>query len=228
MIIQPNEEGWSFSGELQEDQFCFVYKDSIRIFYGKSNISTTDTLFVGTKEECEEEMVRLGIPIVYRLISENSNVLFFGPKIDSDVYEGNEFLGTKEECEGEIIRINGETFDQTKYKLIYDNDYVILYFGTEANAPQIDKHEFVGSKEECEVEIIRLNLTWASEIESIYKLIHDGTHILSFSVNVDSSNVEGTIFIGTNQECQTEISRLGLIWPSPELVEEPVNNSDTP
>jgi len=95
-----------------------------------------------------------------------------------------------------------------------------LYFGTEANAPQIDKHEFVGSKEECEVEIIRLNLTWASEIESIYKLIHDGTHILSFSVDVDSSNVEGTTVVGTFQECQEEITRLGLTWPSPELVGE--------
>jgi len=158
MIIQPNEEGWSFSGELQEDQFCFVYKESTRIFYGKSNISTTDTLFIGTKEECEEEMVRLGIPIVYRVISENSNVLFFGSKIDSDVYVGNEFLGTKEECETEIVRINTQTFDQTKYKLIYDNDYVILYFGTETNAPQIDEREFLGTKEECEVEITRLDL----------------------------------------------------------------------
>ena len=158
MTIQPNEEGWSFSGELQEDQFCFVYKEGVRIFYGKSNISTTDTLFIGTKEECEAEMVRMGLPIVYRLISENSNVLFFGSKIDSDVYVGNEFLGTKEECETEIVRINTQTFDQTKYKLIYDNDYVILYFGTETNAPQIDEREFLGTKEECEVEITRLDL----------------------------------------------------------------------
>ena len=57
---------------------------------------------------------------------------------------------------------------------------------------------------------------WASEIETIYKLIHDGTHILYFSVDVDSSNVEGTKNVGTFQECQQEIDRLGLIWPSVE------------
>jgi hypothetical protein len=162
MTIQPNEEGWSFSGELQEDQFCFVYKDSIRIFYGKSNISTTDTLFIGTKEECEEEMVRLGIPIVYRLISENSNVLFFGPKIDSDVYEGNEFLGTKEECEAEIIRLNEEAVNNIAYKLIYDEDLIILFFGPESENTEVQGIEFLGTKEECDVEIIRLNLLWAS------------------------------------------------------------------
>jgi hypothetical protein len=105
MIIQPNEEGWSFSGELQEDLFCFVHKDSIRIFYGRSTISTTDTLFVGTKEECEVEMSRLEIPIIYRLITNEDNVVFFGVKIDSETYQGNEFLGTKEECEIEIERL---------------------------------------------------------------------------------------------------------------------------
>ena len=216
MIIQPNEEGWRFSGELQEDQFCFVHKDRTRIFYGKSNISTTDTLFIGTKEECEAEMVRLGIPIVYRVISENSNVIFFGPKIDSDVYEGNEFLGTEEECEAEIVRINTETFDQTKYKLIYDNDYVILYFGTEANAPQINEHEFVGSKEECEVEIIRLNLTYEKHentqeevIQGPYRLVYDeNNNIVFFGPQTDETPYEGIEFLGTKEECEAEIDRL--------------------
>jgi hypothetical protein len=108
MIIQPNEEGWSFSGELQEDRFCFVHKDGIRIFYGKSTISTTDTLFIGTSQECEQEMLRLGIPVVYRLVTNEYEILFFGPKIDSEVYEGTEFLGTKEECEAEIARLTSD------------------------------------------------------------------------------------------------------------------------
>jgi hypothetical protein len=106
MIIQPNEDGWSFSGDIQEDQLCFVYKDNNRIFYGKSTISTTDTLFVGTSQECEEEMLRLGIPLIYSLIYNDTEVVFFGPKIDSDTFEGNEFLGTKEECEFEINKLN--------------------------------------------------------------------------------------------------------------------------
>ena len=106
MTIQPNEEGWSFSGELQENQFCFVYKEGTRIFYGKSTISTTDTLFVGTSQDCEQEMIRLGIPVLYRIIYNDVEILFFGPKIDSEIYEGEEFLGTKEECETEISRLN--------------------------------------------------------------------------------------------------------------------------
>ena len=58
--------------------------------------------------------------------------------------------------------------------------------------------------------------------ETIYKLIHNGTHILCFSVDVDSSNVEGTTVVGTFQECQQEIDRLALTWPSDELVEEQI------
>lgn len=105
MTIQPNEEGWSFSGELQENQYCFVYKDTTRIFYGKSTISTTDTLFVGTSEECEARMIEQGIDIAYRLVYNDNKIIFFGPKIDSQVFEGNEFLGSKEECEAEIARL---------------------------------------------------------------------------------------------------------------------------
>ena len=110
MIIQPNEEGWSFSGELEENQFCFVYKDVTRIFSGKSTISTTDTLFVGNSQECEQEMLRLGIPLIYRLVYNDTELVFFGPKIDSDNFEGNEFLGTKEECEFEIARLNSQNY----------------------------------------------------------------------------------------------------------------------
>lgn len=198
MTIQPNEEGWSFSGELQQDQFCFVHKDGTRIFYGKSNISTTDTLFVGTKEECEAEMLKLEIPLVYRLVTNNSNIVFFGPKIDSDIYNGNEFLGTKEECEAEIVKIiNTQTFDQTKYKLIYDNDYVILYFGIEENAPQIDGQQFLGLKEECEVEIIRLNLTYKKRENIIQQEVIQET---STEVTTAEEPVQNDIITDTTAE----------------------------
>ena len=160
MIIQPNEEGWSFSGELQENRFCFVHKDNVRIFYGKSNISTTDTLFVGTREECEAEMLRLNIPIIYRLVSEHSNIVFFGPKIDSDTYEGNEYVGTKEECEAEIVRINTEAASNIPYKLIYSESLNVLFLGPEADITQAQGIQFLGSKQECETEITRLNLQY--------------------------------------------------------------------
>jgi len=189
MTIQPNEEGWSFSGELQEDQFCFVYKEGVRIFYGKSNISTTDTLFIGTKEECEAEMVRMGLPIVYRLISENSNVLFFGPKIDSDVYVGKEFLGTKEECEVEIVRLNEEAVNNIAYKLIYDDDLVILFFGPESENTEVQGIEFLGSKQECETEITRLDLSYEKrekQTETTNNLMYDENGIPIFESTTDS------------------------------------------
>ena len=160
MTIQPNEEGWSFSGELQENQLCFVHKDNTRIFYGKSNISTTDTLFVGTEDECQAEMQRLKIPFIYRLVTNNSDIVFFGPKIDSDVYNGNEFLGTKEECEAEIDRLSAEASNNVLYNLIYDENLVILFFGSESENTEVRGIKFLGSKQECEIEIMRLNLSY--------------------------------------------------------------------
>ena len=59
MYIQPNEEGWSFSGVLEEGQFCLVYKDKDIIYYGQMEISTTETLFIGTQEDCDVEIEKL-------------------------------------------------------------------------------------------------------------------------------------------------------------------------
>ena len=87
-------------------------------------------------------------------------MVFFGPKIDSDVYVGNEFLGTKEECEEEINRLSVESINNVPYKLIYDENLVILFFGLESENTEVQGAEFIGLKEECETEIIRLNLSY--------------------------------------------------------------------
>lgn len=162
-----------------------------------------------------------------------------------------------------IIQPNWTITDQGPWQLIYNDTSIISLLEVEG-ITSTQGYIFAGTKEECEAEIIRLNLPWASgfvlpvveekveeniepeiilpvveiiepEIispiieenieptvakESIYKLIHNGTHILCFSVDVDSSNVEGTTVVGTFQECQQEITRLGLTWPPPELVED--------
>jgi hypothetical protein len=152
-----------------------------------------------------------------------------------------------------IIQRNWTITDQGPWQLIY-NDTSIISLSEVEGITSTQGYIFAGTKEECEAEIIRLNLPWASgfvssvdeeniepeislpvveiiepEIisqvieenieptvatETIYKLIHNGTHILCFSVDVDSSNVEGTTVVGTFQECQQEIDRLGLTWPS--------------
>lgn len=192
MIIQPNEEGWSFSGELQENQFCFVYKDNTRIFYGKSSTSTTDTLFVGTKEECEAEMLRLNIPVLYRLVSNNFNIIFFGPKIDSEVYEGKEFLGTKEECEEEILKLNTEAINDIPYKLIYNDNLTILFFGPEAESIEIEGTVFLGSKQECETEITRLDLSYEErEKDTTDNLMYDENGIVILESTTDNEFHDG-------------------------------------
>lgn len=121
-----------------------------------------------------------------------------------------------------IIQPNWTITDSGPWQLIY-NDTCIISLLEVKGITSTQGYVFAGTKEECEAEIIRLNLPWASgsilpvieesiTTETTYKLIHDGIHILCFSVDADSSNVEGITVVGTFQECQQEITRLGLIW----------------
>ena len=124
--------------------------------------------------------------------------------------------------------------DQGPWQLIYNDTSFISLLEVEG-ITSTQGYIFAGTKEECEAEIIRLNLPWASgsvspvveenieptvAAETVYKLIHNGTHILCFSVDADCSNVEGITVVGTFQECQQEITRLGLTWILAEYVEE--------
>jgi hypothetical protein len=60
MIIQPNEQGWAFD---ESTSWKLVYDGSTIIFFDETEkaISTQSTLFVGTKDECEAEIARLGL-----------------------------------------------------------------------------------------------------------------------------------------------------------------------
>jgi hypothetical protein len=67
MIILPNEHGWAFD----ESTACkLVYDGSTIIFFDETDkaISTQSILFVGTKDECEEEIIRAGL-----IINQNSD-----------------------------------------------------------------------------------------------------------------------------------------------------------
>ena len=61
MIIPPNENGWSYDDST--GNWKLVYSDNVIIFYEETNVSiaTQSTLFVGTQEECEAEIVRVGL-----------------------------------------------------------------------------------------------------------------------------------------------------------------------
>jgi len=67
MIIQPNEQGWAFD---ESTAWKLVYDGSTIIFFDETDkaISTQSILFVGTKDECEEEIIRAGL-----IINQNSD-----------------------------------------------------------------------------------------------------------------------------------------------------------
>jgi hypothetical protein len=60
MIIQPNAQGWAFD---ESTAWKLVYDGSTIIFYDETEkaISTQSVLFVGTKDECDAEIARLGL-----------------------------------------------------------------------------------------------------------------------------------------------------------------------
>lgn len=61
MIIPPNENGWSYDDST--GNWKLVYADKIIIFYEETNVSiaSQSTLFVGTHEECEEQIAKEGL-----------------------------------------------------------------------------------------------------------------------------------------------------------------------
>ena len=60
MIIQPNAQGWAFD---ESTTWKLVYDGVTIIFYDETEkaISTQSVLFVGTKDECDAEIARLGL-----------------------------------------------------------------------------------------------------------------------------------------------------------------------
>ena len=60
MTIQPNDQGWAFD---ESTAWKLVYDGSTIIFYDETEkaISTQSVLFVGTKDECDAEIARLGL-----------------------------------------------------------------------------------------------------------------------------------------------------------------------
>ena len=61
MIITPNENGWSYDDST--GNWKLVYADKLIVIYEQTDesIGTQITLFVGTQEECEAEINRLGL-----------------------------------------------------------------------------------------------------------------------------------------------------------------------
>jgi hypothetical protein len=60
MIILPNEQGWAFD---ESTAWKLVYDGITIIFFDETekSISTQSVLFVGTKDECDAGIARLGL-----------------------------------------------------------------------------------------------------------------------------------------------------------------------
>jgi len=59
MIITSSANGWSYDDSV--GKWKLVYKEKAIIFYAQTDesIATPTTLFVGTKDGCEEEIIRV-------------------------------------------------------------------------------------------------------------------------------------------------------------------------
>ena len=61
MIIPPNSNGWSYDDSI--GNWKLVYVDKLIVIYEQTDVSiaTGSILFVGTHEECEEQIVKEGL-----------------------------------------------------------------------------------------------------------------------------------------------------------------------
>jgi hypothetical protein len=61
MIITPSANGWSYDDSV--GKWKLAYEDKIIIFYEQTDqpIATGGTLFVGTHEECEDQISALNL-----------------------------------------------------------------------------------------------------------------------------------------------------------------------
>lgn len=81
MIISPNEQGWAFD---ESSAWKLVYDGNTIIFFDQTEkaISTQSVLFVGTKDECDAEIARLGLVDVTAQVNDK------GLDIHADAGEG--------------------------------------------------------------------------------------------------------------------------------------------
>lgn len=61
MIITPNENNWSYDDSV--GNWKLVYANKLIVIYEQTDqsIATQSTLFVGTQDECDVEIIRLNL-----------------------------------------------------------------------------------------------------------------------------------------------------------------------
>ena len=73
MIIPPNENGWSYDNST--GNWKLVYADKLIVLYQQTDqsIATQSVLFVGTEQECEDQIKNLDLK--YPEITEDGHEL---------------------------------------------------------------------------------------------------------------------------------------------------------
>lgn len=61
---------------------------------------------------------------------------------------------------------------------------------------------------------------WSFDESNSWKLVHDGVNIIIFEQTDKSISTQNVLFVGTQEECEAEIARLGLVLYSTESDDE--------
>lgn len=59
---------------------------------------------------------------------------------------------------------------------------------------------------------------WSFDESNSWKLVHDGINIIIFEQTDKSISTQNVLFVGTQEECDAEIARIRLTWPSSESI----------
>jgi len=101
----------------------------------------------------------------WQLIYSDTCIISLAESIGITSTEAKVFVGTQEECEAERVRLGlpwaSDVVLDPDYQLIHDSQN-ILYLSIAGSGVDIAGASFVGKLQECEAEIARLGLTWAS------------------------------------------------------------------
>jgi len=100
----------------------------------------------------------------WQLIYNDTSIISLSQTIGTTSTEGKVFAGTQEECEAERVRLAlpwaSDVVVNPEYQLIHKDGIILYYSFANSEIPQTDGISFLGTHDECEEEITRLNLTW--------------------------------------------------------------------
>ncbi len=112
----------------------------------------------------------------WQLIYSDTCIISLAESIGITSTEAKVFVGTEAECEAERVRLGlpwaADVVIDPDYELIHDEQN-ILYLSIAGSGVDVAGTSFVGKLQECEAEIARLGLTWASVPVDSHSIIEE-------------------------------------------------------